>query len=336
MAWQGLVLAACLLALPPAAADCLSRCALCAVKTQDAPKPINPLVGWLQVPPEAQPRAPCAEPERGSPGLGSCDCRLVPPGPGMSCPRIRSCGPFPGLGAAWPDLMRFAGSRATPRSPGPGDGLQQICSLECQAALLPPEEWDTCQGLLSLLAPFTLRLGGQEDLGSQAALDEPLSELAKQAGPFLKELEKNRLLFSSPAEEHALGRGLAEKLRGLSGRLGGGAELELMGGAQPDDGAVEAGALDSNEEDPKEQVKRYGGFLRKYPKRSSEVTGEGGGEGAGHEDLYKRYGGFLRRIRPKLKWDNQKRYGGFLRRQFKVVTRSQEDPSTYSTGLFDV
>lgn len=74
---------------------------------------------------------------------------------------------------------------------------------------------------------------------------------------------------------------------------------------------------------PLNEVKRYGGFLRKFGPKRSDV------DDAGRQVLQKRYGGFMRRIRPKLRWDNQKRYGGFLRRHFKISVRSDEEPSSY-------
>ncbi|XP_077688800.1 proenkephalin-B [Eretmochelys imbricata] len=182
-----------------------------------------------------------------------------------------------------------------------------ICSLECHGSLLSSAEWERCQTILALLAPLMVDVGGQglspleaeakaEPEGSPIPGELP-SGLVKRYGGFMKKLDKNKIFSLLRENAHSKG-GMAKK---------------------------------------------YGGFFRKpgeraasevYPKRSSELAPEG--EGQELEDLHKRYGGFMRRIRPKLRWDNQKRYGGFLRRQFKVTTRSDEDPNAYSGEVLDL
>ncbi|XP_062977197.1 proenkephalin-B [Elgaria multicarinata webbii] len=220
-----------------------------------------------------------------------------------------------------------------------------ICSLECQGSLQSSAEWEKCRRTLSIFAPFLmegdfkrLSQGDEEEKAAHEGSPSPwelYTGPVKRYGGFMKKLDKNKIF--SLFHENALAKGGVSKKYGGFFRKMGERSAPEMGAEEDSPGMMDLGYNGEESElgALKEEMKRYGGFLRKYPKRGPEM---GGTEEDGEEleDLQKRYGGFMRRIRPKLKWDNQKRYGGFLRRQFKVTTRSEEEPNAYSGEVSDL
>ncbi|NXH52275.1 PDYN protein, partial [Rhabdornis inornatus] len=183
-----------------------------------------------------------------------------------------------------------------------------MCLWECQGSLSPGPEWEMCRKALALLAPLVALAEGTDPSEAEEDEEEPEQGLgpaelplapAKRYGGFMKMMSKAKLLSLLRENAHSKG-GLSKKFGGFSGKPG--------ERAAPED----------------------------YPAPTGDGDEEPTGAGAEGQELHKRYGGFMRRIRPKLKWDNQKRYGGFLRRQFKVITRSDEDPSAYSGEVSDL
>uniref|UniRef100_H2MX41 Prodynorphin n=2 Tax=Oryzias latipes TaxID=8090 RepID=H2MX41_ORYLA len=176
------------------------------------------------------------------------------------------------------------------------------CSEECDT--------DSCEPT-PRLADFTQDVAAEAEESQQA-------DLVKRYGGFIKRIDKNKILKSSPWRDNyiqkaaTLPRKYEDWLKRLDAR-------DADAPQYADDSAEEERLLHSS-------VKRYGGFLRKFgPKSKRSSSAEQ--ESQEPEELQKRYGGFMRRVRPKLnnlKWD--KRYGGFLRRHFKISVRSLEEP----------
>uniref|UniRef100_A0A670Z4U8 Proenkephalin-B n=1 Tax=Pseudonaja textilis TaxID=8673 RepID=A0A670Z4U8_PSETE len=205
------------------------------------------------------------------------------------------------------------------------DGEEPInplhCALGCQSISVSSLEWQRCERVLAALTSFPM---------------EEEEEAAGRSQVSGKRCSFSRLLIYTQIHTIRSYGGFLQKM----------AERAEPEPKDDEDDLETLGIQDlvshRAEEEPdlaslKVERKRYGGFLRRFPKRGSGAVGtEEEEDGGDLEDLHKRYGGFMRRIRPKLKWDKQKRYGGFLRRQFKVTTRSKEGPKAASVEVVDL
>ncbi|KAL2103256.1 hypothetical protein ACEWY4_000124 [Coilia grayii] len=199
------------------------------------------------------------------------------------------------------------------------------CTLECEGALSSSWEINKCDRILNPQSVDLTPGGDAHSSPNPEDSEDSLPSLVKRYGGFIKRIDKNKL-FKSPWYENAVLKGLlSKKFEQPLGKFGERATPEFSEDTEGEDVASE-NETGIYEEAALNPVKRYGGFLRKFPKRS-----ESSEENTGQE-LQKRYGGFMRRIRPKLRWDNQKRYGGFLRRHFKMSVRS-EDPAFDDVSL---
>lgn len=173
-----------------------------------------------------------------------------------------------------------------------------------------------CDGQSCGLAPAALDFSSE---ASSSLEESQQADLVKRYGGFIKKIDS--VLVNPPHSNSVLKVGaLAKKYEELLKRLQDRSADAPEEPEEPEErGGVQAPAHGND-------LKRYGGFLRKFgpkSKRSSSLEQSS----QTPDELQKRYGGFMRRVRPKmnnLKWD--KRYGGFLRRHFKISVRSAEDP----------
>ncbi|MGH0130979.1 UNVERIFIED_CONTAM: hypothetical protein FKN15_001876 [Acipenser sinensis] len=168
-----------------------------------------------------------------------------------------------------------------------------VCTLECEGALSFSTELQKCEKVLQM---YSAGLFGVNDKAKTEKEDQPgeppFSNPVKRYGGFLKKVDKSKYYNSSPAQNSNIKSLLAKKYLYLLRKFGERdipdmlQDTKVGGGASDNEEVVYDDATAVNE------VKRYGGFLRKFgPKRSLES-----GEESSEEELQKRYGGFMRRL----------------------------------------